>query len=75
MEDLSRVVLGSVAGCLMGATASFAIDGLMPAEASRRVVDVTDAETKAFCKANPDQCSTRFRWDITVGWILTKKEN
>ena len=70
MKNLSRVVLGSVAGSLLGAASFFAVDGLMPAEASRRVIDVTDAETKAFCKANPDQCTTRFRWDITVGWLL-----
>ena len=42
----------------------------LPAEASRRVVDVTDAETKAFCEANPGECKTSIRWDITIGWLL-----
>ena len=70
MKRLIPVVLGTAAGTLLGAASFFAVDGLMPAEASRRVVDVTDAETKAFCNANPDQCTTRFRWDITVGWLL-----
>ena len=33
MKSLSRVVLGSVAGCLLGAAAFFAVDALMPSKA------------------------------------------
>ena len=72
IKEWGRVCLGSVAAAGLGAASFFAVEALIPqaADASRRVVDVTDAQTKAFCKANPDQCKTSIRWDITIGWFL-----
>ena len=41
-----------------------------PAHASRRVIDVTDAETRAYCKANPTHCKKSIAWGPTLGmWI------
>ena len=42
-----------------------------PVEARRvHVIDSTDPETKAYCKANPDNCETRINWGTTIGWTL-----
>ena len=35
-----------------------------------RIIDTTDAETKAYCDANPDKCSTSIDWGVTVGSFL-----
>ena len=32
-----------------------------------RKFDITDAETKAYCKANPDHCERRIAWGPTLG--------
>ena len=40
MKNLSRVVLGSVAGSLLGAASFFAIDGLIPSKAEAQVYGV-----------------------------------
>ena len=34
---------------------------------SRRSIDITDAETAAYCKANPDNCETVIDWGATLG--------
>ena len=38
-----------------------------PAHASRRVHDITDAETKAYCRANPTHCKKTIAWGPTLG--------
>jgi len=38
--------------------------------ASRRLVDVTDRETKEFCKENPDKCETKILWLESIMWII-----
>ena len=43
MKGLSRVVIGSAVGDLMGAAAFFAVDGLMPSTADAHDIDGRDA--------------------------------
>tara|TARA_Y100001933_G_scaffold165386_1_gene163677 strand:+ start:46 stop:279 length:234 start_codon:yes stop_codon:yes gene_type:complete len=39
-----------------------------PADARR--FDITDAETKAYCEANPTHCKRTINWPATLGLTL-----
>ena len=47
-----------------------AIGSADPAHASRRVHDITDAETKAYCSKNPTHCKTTINWPATIGFTV-----
>ena len=52
----------------LAAAAAVAVFAPEPAEA--RVYDITDAETKAYCRANPTHCKRSIAWGPTLGmWI------
>ena len=50
----------------LAAAATIAVFAPEPADASRRVIDLTDSETKAYCRANPDNCETKIHWGGTA---------
>ena len=44
-----------------------------PADANRRLIDMTDPETKEYCRKNPDNCQTSisFYWpSLIIGPIM-----
>jgi hypothetical protein len=60
MHRRSLFALALMAGLLLAPSAL----------ASRRLVDVTDRETKEFCKENPDKCETKILWLESIMWII-----
>ena len=68
-----RGALGTVLGVLVAGSIFTLVEftALVPSEARRvRVIDTTDAETKAYCNENPDQCKTSINWGTTIGMFL-----
>ena len=54
----------------LAAAATVAVFAPEPAEARKRVFDLTDPETKAYCRANPTHCKKSIAWGPTLGmWI------
>ena len=52
------------------AAALVAVIGSADPAHSGRVYDITDAETKAYCKANPTHCEKSIAWGPTLAmWI------
>ena len=76
-EEAHRGVLSGALGTVLGVLTVGSLCTLMeftasvPSEAKRVFVsDSTDAETKAYCEANPDQCKTSINWGTTIGYSL-----
>tara|TARA_Y100001954_G_scaffold212799_1_gene240794 strand:+ start:91 stop:324 length:234 start_codon:yes stop_codon:yes gene_type:complete len=55
-------------GWFSAAALAAAIGAADPAEARR--FDITDAETKAYCEANPTHCKRTINWPATLGLTL-----
>ncbi len=65
--------LGAMIGVLLTGSVYTLLEFTAPAPSQARrvrVIDTTDAETKAYCAANPDRCTTSINWGTTVGAFL-----
>ena len=66
MKGLGRVVLGSIAGGLLGAAAFFAIDGLMPSTADAHDIDGRAATVWLMNSKLKDAVGTPFLYSCEI---------
>ena len=59
MKGLGRVVVGSAVGGLLGATAFFAVDGLMPSAVDAVPTHLTCENTTSTWNGSPHELHTR----------------